>query len=252
MLRAAALLAVVSLGTVSVSNETVTVSAAISLTEVMDALGGAYSTAGGGRLRFNFGASNVLARQILSGAPVDVFMSADEAQMDLVADAGMVEVGSRTGLVQNQLAVVTRSDSTAPLTSAAALAGPEIRRIAIGDPAAVPAGVYAKEYLQRIGLWSAVQQKLVPAASVRGALAAVANAAADAGIVYATDVRRTRGVRLAFVVGEADAPRIAYPACVVQTSTRKAAARKFLEFLASANAAQIFREHGFLPVARSR
>ena len=252
MLRAAILVLAVSLGVSRDSNETLTVSAAVSLTDVMEAIARAYSAAGGGPVSFNFSASNVLARQITSGAPVDVFISADEAQMDLVAKSGMIEDGSRIAVVGNQLAVITRGDWTGQLASAAALKSAAIRRIAIGDPAAVPAGVYAKQYLERTGLWSDLQQKLIPAASVRAALAAVANGVADAGLVYVTDARSSKHVRLAFVIGDRDAPRIVYPACVVRTSTRKANARRFIEFLTSTDASRIFREHGFVPVTQNR
>ena len=238
----------VCLGVSGDSDRTLTVSAAVSLTDVMETIGRAYPAAGGDPVSFNFGASNVLARQITNGAPVDVFISADEAQMDLLAKSGLIEEGSRMAVAGNQLAVITRNDWTGQLTSAAALKA--IRRIAVGDPAAVPAGVYAKQYLERAGLWADLQKKLIPAASVRAALAAVANGAADAGIVYVTDARTSKNVRLAFVVGDRDAPRIVYPACVIRTSSRKADARRFIDFLTSADAARIFREHGFMPAAR--
>lgn len=252
MLRTGALLLAVSLGSTGVSNETLTVSSAISLTEVMEAISRGYSAAGGGPVKLNFGASNLLARQIANGAPVDAFISADEAQMDLVARAGMIEAGSRVPIVRNQLAIVVRSDRKGQLTSAADLVAPEFRRLAIGDPSAVPAGVYAKQYLERMGLWSALQHKLLPAASVRGALAAVANGAADAGIVYATDAHRSDQVRRAFLVSGPDAPDIVYPACIVRTSAHKSAARRFLNFLVSTDAARVFRDHGFLPIAQTR
>jgi molybdate transport system substrate-binding protein len=252
VLRTVAFALALGLGAIRVPDNTLTVSAAVSLTEVMEAIGNAYSAAAGGQVRLNLGASNLLARQIVNGAPVDVFVSADEAQMEMVAQAGMIDPDSRTILVHNQLAIVTRNDWAGQLTSAAALAQPGLRRIAVGDPTAVPGGVYAKQYLQRIGLWSAVEAKLLPAASVRGALTAVASGAADAGIVYATDVRRSKDVRVALVVSGPDAPRIVYPACVVRSSARKAAARQFLAFLASARAAQISREHGFLPAGGNR
>jgi molybdate transport system substrate-binding protein len=252
VLLTAAFLFALSFGAPHVADDTLTVSAAVSLTEVMEAMGNAFAAAGGSRVTLNFGPSNLLARQIVNGAPVDVFVSADESQMELAAQAGMIEPGTRTAVVQNQLAVVTHSRWAGQLGSAAALAQPAVRRIAVGDPTAVPAGVYAKQYLQRIGLWSTLEPKLLPAASVRSALAAVANGAADAGIVYATDVQRAKNVRLAFVVRGPDAPPIVYPACVVRTSARKAAARQFLDFVVSERGAQIFREHGFLTATGNR
>ena len=117
MLRAAVLLVGVSLGVSAVSTDTLTVSAAVSLTDVMQAIASAYERAGGGRITFNFAASNVLARQVANGAPVDVFISADEAQMDLVSKSGRIEAGSRLPVARNQLAVVVRIDATGLLTS---------------------------------------------------------------------------------------------------------------------------------------
>jgi molybdate transport system substrate-binding protein len=251
MFRTTVLALAVFLG-LGVPNQTLTVSAAVSLTEVMEALAREYSSAGGSSVTFNFGASNLLVRQIVNGAPVDVFVSADEVQMDVAERAGMIDPDSRTIVVHNQLAIVTRSDWPGQLTSAVGLTTSDVNRIAVGDPAAVPAGAYAKQYLERIGLFSGVKGKLLPAASVRAALAAVANGTADAGIVYATDVRRAKSVRLALVVNGPDAPRIAYPACVVRISRHKAAARHFVTFLTSARAAQIFQEYGFLPAGRNR
>ena len=252
MLRTIVLLLAVSLGPPGVSTQALTVSAAVSLTEVLEAIAGAYTAAGGDRVIFNFGASNVLARQIANGAPVDVFISADDAQMDLVSKAGMIEDKSRMPIVQNQLAVITRRDWAGEMTSTASLSTPTIRRIAVGDPTAVPAGIYAKQYLERVGLWASLQQKLLPAASVRAALAAVANGAADAGIVYSTDARTSKEVRLAFTIDGRDAPHILYPGCIIRTSARKDAARKFLNFLTSPEGARIFRDHGFLPVTQDR
>jgi molybdate transport system substrate-binding protein len=252
VIRLAAVFAAVTLGSIGTPDGTLTVSAAVSLTDVMGAMAGAYSSAGGSRLVFNFGASNVLARQIVNGAPVDIFISADEAQMNLISGAGMVEPGFCAPIASNQLAIVVRRDWKGQLPSAAALTQPDVRRIAVGDPAAVPAGVYAKQYLERLGLWPALQAKLLPAASVRGALAAVENGAADTGIVYATDVQRAAGLRAALVVSGSEAPRIVYPACVIRGSVRGAAARSFLKFLTSPEAARVFREYGFRPVADGR
>ena len=120
----------------------ITVSAAVSLTESLTAVAEAYARTGG-TVRFNFAASNVLARQIVNGAPVDVFISADEAQMDVVAAAGLVKDGSRADLLRNQLAVAVPNDRQRTFKSIRELAEPSFKRVAIGDPAAGPAGVYA-------------------------------------------------------------------------------------------------------------
>lgn len=228
-----------------------TISVAVSLTEAMEEMAKEYEAAGGDRVVFNFGGSNMLARQIVNGAPVDVFISADAMQMDVVERAQMVAPGTRIALLSNQLAIVARAERSEALTSAASLTAKTVRRIAVGDPEAVPAGVYAKQYLERVGLWGTLQAKLVPAANVRAALAAVENGSADAGIVYVTDVRAARGVRVATVISGPDAPAIVYPACVIAQSRRRDAAVRFLRFLQTPAAGVVFQRHGFQPLASS-
>lgn len=224
----------------------ITVSAAVSLTEALEEIAKAYAAAGGGRVAFNFAGSNVLARQVVNGAPVDLFISADAAQMQLVERAGHVSRGGVVPLVANELAIVVRHDrGTPPAAPAQVLADPGVRRIAMGDPEAVPAGVYAKQYLERAGLWKSVEAKLVPFPNVRAALAAVEHGGADAGIVYATEARIRRRVRVAAVISGPDAPAIVYPAAVVATSRGADAAARFLAFLQTAEATRIFERHGF-------
>jgi molybdate transport system substrate-binding protein len=229
----------------------ITVSAAVSLTEALEEIARLYESSGG-RIGLNFGASNVLSRQIVNGAPVDLFISADEAQMALVEKAGMVAAGSRVPLLHNQLAVVVRSDRSRPIASVAALATDAVKRIAIGDPEAVPAGVYAKIYLERVGLFSKLQPKLLPFASARAALSAVESGGADAGLVYVTDARASKRVRVATIITGPDAPDIVYPACVIQSSARRDAAGAFLKFLQTAEASRVFERYGFQPVVPGR
>jgi molybdate transport system substrate-binding protein len=226
----------------------ITVSAAVSLTDALSAIAREYADAGRGGVRFNFGASNVLARQIVQGAPVDVFISADEAQMDVVAAAGLVQDGSRIDLLRNQLAVVVPNDRSRTFTGIAQVADPSIRRIALGDPAAVPAGVYAKQYLEQEGLWAAVQPRIVPTANVRAALAAVESGAADAAIVYRTDARGALRATVAWVVPADRGPRIVYPAAIVRGTKNAGEASRFLDFLRGAVAARTFTRFGFTPL----
>lgn len=223
-----------------------TVSAAVSLTDALEDVARAYRTAAGGSVTFNFAGSNVLSRQIVNGAPVDVFISADEAQMDVVEQAGLTVAGSRAAVAANRLAVVISAQAPA-ITTLEELAGTRIRRIAIGDPAAVPAGVYAREYLTRVGLWPRLAQKIVPTANVRAALSAVQNGSTDAAIVYATDATPFEGLRTVVVVSGPESPRIVYPAAVVRTTRQADAAARFIGFLRGPAAQLIFRRHGFLP-----
>jgi molybdate transport system substrate-binding protein len=226
----------------------ITVSAAVSLTDALSAIAREYADAGRGGVRFNFGASNVLARQIVQGAPVDVFISADEAQMDVVAAAGLVQDGSRIDLLRNQLAVVVPNDRPRTFSGIAQLADPSMRRIALGDPAAVPAGVYAKQYLEKEGLWASLQPRMVPTANVRAALAAVESGAADAAIVYRTDARGALRATVAWVVPADRGPRIVYPAAIVRGTKHAGEASRFLDFLRGAVAARTFIRFGFTSI----
>jgi molybdate transport system substrate-binding protein len=228
----------------------VVVSAAASLTDVLQQLAAIYEQRTGERVVLNLAASNTLARQVAAGARVDVFISADAAQLDAVA--AHVVPGTRVDLLSNRLAVAVPADRPGRLASMTDLASASVRRVAIGDPAAVPAGVYAKAYLQRAGLWDAIAPKIVPAGTVRLALAAVENGAADAAIVYRTDVVTARRARLAFEVPADDGPPIVYGAAAIRGGGNPAGARRWLEFVQSAEAARVFERLGFIPLVRRR
>jgi molybdate transport system substrate-binding protein len=226
----------------------ITVSAAVSLSDVLTAVADEYGRRALGSVRFNFAASNVLSRQIVDGAPVDVFISADEAQMDVVAAAHLIRAGSRVPLLRNQLAVVVPNDRPRIFKGIKDLTDPAFKRIAIGDPTAVPAGVYAKQYLEAQGLWKQIEPRIVPAGSVRAALSAVEAGAADAGIVYRTDARLALRATVAWVVPAADGPRIVYPGAIVTTSAHPQDAKKFLDFLLGDTASRIAERFGFSPI----
>jgi molybdate transport system substrate-binding protein len=224
-----------------------TISAAISLTEALEEAAAAYRAAGGPPVTFNFGGSNVLARQIVNGAPVDAFISADERQFDVVARAGMVVAGSRVDVASNALVLV--ADPRSSIRTLADLGNADVRRIAIGDPAAVPAGVYARDYLEDIGLWARLEPKIVPTTNVRAALTAVQNGSASAAFVYATDAKVAPELKVVVTVSGARAPRIVYPACLVRSGRQPAAAAAFLNFLRGPAGAAILARHGFAPPA---
>ena len=230
----------------------ITVAAAISMTDALTAAARQYSAAGGGRVVFNFAASNVIARQIVNGAPIDVLISADEAQMDVVRKAGLIVESSKIDLIRNQLAVVVPNDRSRRLTGIRELLDPGFKRIAIGDPAAVPAGVYAKQYLEKEGLWTALEPRIVPTGSVRAALAAVESGAADAGIVYRSDAHIAKRASVAWLVPMDRGPRIVYPAARIRTSRQPDEANRFLAFLASDPAQGIFEQFGFTRIEQSR
>jgi molybdate transport system substrate-binding protein len=233
-----------------VARGAVVVSAAASLSNVLQDVGRLYEQRTGTHVAVNVGASNTLARQIRAGARVDLFVSADEAQMDDVA--AEIVPGTRVDLLRNQLAVAEPEDRLRPITAIADLAGPDFHRIAIGEPSAVPAGVYAREYLERAGLWARVMPRLVPAANVRLALAAVETGSADAAIVYRTDVPIAPHARVAFVVPVADAPPIVYPVAIMRSGDARDAAQRLLIFLQSQAAADVFERAGFVALHHDR
>ncbi|WP_375754811.1 molybdate ABC transporter substrate-binding protein [Corallococcus exercitus] len=230
--------------------EEVLVFAAASTTDALQALAPAFQQASGHRVRFAFGASSDLARQVVAGAPADAFLSADEAKLDLVDRAGLVQAGSRVDLLSNRLVVVVPVGSAVKVTGPADLKG--LKRVMLAEPAAVPAGVYAKAWLTKAGVWADVAPRVVPALDVRAALAAVEAGRADAGVVYATDAVNSKKVRVAFTVPEADAPRIVYPVAALTRGKAPEAGLAFVRFLQTEAARKEFRRWGFLDVSAAK
>jgi molybdate transport system substrate-binding protein len=223
------------------------VCAAASLSDAFKELAPQFQAATGHTLRCNFGASGALARQIKEGAPADVFFSADEARMDQLEKAGLLLPGTRRTLLANQLVLVVAADGGAPVATLADLTKADVRRVALGEPATVPVGTYAKEHLQKLGLWQPLLDKLVPLDNVRAVLAAVESGNVEAGFVYRTDALISKKVRIAVAVPLAEGPRIAYPVAVLRGAKSPEAARALVEFLAGPEAQKVFLKFGFLP-----
>lgn len=234
----------------SISATEVQVFAAASLTDALQEIATPYEKESGDKLLFNFGASSALARQIQEGAPADLFFSADEAKMDGLEKRGLVLKGTRKSLLSNTLVIVVPSDSSLKITSAQDLAAAKVRALALAEPQAVPAGIYAKEYLRSLKLWGKVIDKVVPTENVRAALAAVESGNVEAGIVYKTDAQISRKVKIAFEVPAAEGPKISYPLAVMAESRQQEAARKLLAYLESPAALEVFRRYGFLVSSR--
>jgi molybdate transport system permease protein len=249
---AAARLGAAPEGVVRAARETgadpILVSAAVSLTEALSVVARDFESRTGLRVSLNLGGSNSLARQVIAGAPVDVFISADEAQMAAVQAAGRLAAGTRVDLLGNRLVLVAAPDRVPPIRQPADLLSPTVTRVAIGDPRAVPAGVYARQYFERLGLWTSLQAKVVPGTSVRAALAAVDAGEADAAVVYATDARIARHAAVVYRVPADDAPRIVYPAGVMTGAPHPNEARAFLAALQDPRASDTFARHGFVPL----
>jgi molybdate transport system substrate-binding protein len=226
----------------------VKVFAAASLTDAMQAIATTYESQSGDRILFNFAGSNVLARQILQSAPADIFLSADEVEMDAVAKSGLLANNSRRDLLSNTLVIILPNNSGLSVRGPGDLAKGDFKRIALGDPETVPAGVYAKKYLESKGVWNSLESKIVPTENVRAALAAVASGNTDAGIVYKTDALISNRIKVAYEVPATEAPKILYPVALINDPKVSEAARKFLDYLESPQAAVIFAHYGFLAV----
>ena len=220
------------------------ISVAASLADVMSELARRHEQATGQAVRLNVAGSNFIARQIVEGAGADAFVSADQVQMDVVEKAGRLVPGTRVDLLTNQLVVVGRPGGVLRVDGPAALAAPAVGRVALGNPDSVPAGVYARQWLERAGTWRDVAPKVVPAMTVRAALAAARAGRVDAAIVYATDAATEPSMPVLYRVPAADAPPIVYPAAVVR-GPNETAARRFVTYLRSAEAGGVFRMAGF-------
>jgi len=224
--------------------EDVNVFAAVSLTDALKEMAPAYEKVTGDRLVFNLGGSNMLARLIREGAPADVFLSADDAQMDGLEKAGLLVPGSRHALLSNTLVIVVASEGGAKVASPRDLLS--LRSLALAEPKSVPAGVYAKQVLEKLGLWEALAPRVIPTENVRACLAAVEAGNADAGFVYRTDALISKKVRIAWTVPAADSPDISYPVAVLKDAPHAEAAKRFAAYLASGPARAAFVRYGFV------
>jgi molybdate transport system substrate-binding protein len=222
--------------------EEVSIFAAASLADALTEIGAAWEAASGQHPVFNFGGSNDLARQIRAGAPADVFFSADEAQMDALERQGLVRAADRCDLLSNVLVVIV------PQASAARVGGPRdlaaFATIALADPEAVPVGVYARAWLERLGLWEELSRRVLPTLHVRAALAAVESENVEAGVVYRTDAARSKRVRIALEVEPQQGPPITYPVAPLAASGKRSAGA-FVRYLRSPAAREVFVRHGF-------
>ncbi len=220
--------------------------AAASLGDVLAELAPALERATGVRATLNLAGSSSLARQIVAAGKADLFFSADEAWMDELAAKGLVDSASRCSPLSNRLVVVVARESPLELRSAADLSRPEVRHLALAEPEAVPAGRYAKAWLERSGGWSAVADRVVPTLDVRAALAAVEAGAAEAAVVYGTDAARSQRARVAFQVPEAEGPPISYALAAMAGRPHLELARHAVAWLCGPEAAAVFARHGFV------
>jgi len=223
----------------------VNVYAAASLTDVLKEIAANYEKQSSDKIVFNFGASSILARQIIERAPADIFFSADEAKIDILQIGGLIVNDTRRDMLSNSLVIVVPNDSKLAIASPNDLLT-KTQKIAIAEPRAVPAGIYTKEYLSGLGLWEKLKPKIVPTENVRAALAAVESGNVDVGFVYKTDADISKKVKIAFSVPIEKGPAIRYPVAIVKESKNRVGAENFLRYLQSDNARKLFERYGFI------
>ena len=229
------------------AQEQITVFAAASLKNALDDIDTAFTKATGVKVTASYEASSALARQIEQAAPADVFISADLRWMDYVAERKLIKPETRANLLGNKLVLIAPKDSKidkisiGPGFDLAKLAGDG--RIAVADVKAVPAGLYAKAALEKLGSWAAAEPKLAQAENVRATLAFVARGETPVGIVYETDAKIEPKVKIIGVFPDDSYPPVTYPVAAVATA--KSAATRYVDFLRSNAAKTIFERYGF-------
>ncbi len=233
-----------SLGCAGESDELL-VFAATSLTDSLAEIAPAFERESGAQIAVSFGGSQLLAQQIVKGAPADLFIAAGAFPMDLLAREGLLSSAPEP-ILRNELVLVTRPDLVPE--SLAALLEPGVERVAVADPDLAPAGRYAQESLKSLGLWDDISEKLIKGSDVRSTLTYVERGNADAALVYRTDAVSADGVEIYDIVPPGSHSPILYPAAIIDRSESKALAAKFLAYLTGVTAQEIFRSHGFEPV----
>ncbi|HEV2442279.1 MAG TPA: molybdate ABC transporter substrate-binding protein [Steroidobacteraceae bacterium] len=227
----------------------VLVFAAASLANVLGDLDKAFTAQTGIRVTSSLAASSTLAKQIEAGAPADVYFSADLQWMDYLQQRGLLRAGSRHDVVGNSLVLIAPSGSSLQISIGPGFDLSRVLgsgRLAVADPDSVPAGIYAREALEKLGIWNNLMPRLVRAENVRAALEYVARGDAPLGIVYRTDALVEKQVRIVGVFPADSHPPIVYP--VALTRQADAASARYLAFITGADARRIFRKWGFDPL----
>lgn len=227
----------------------VIVFAAASTTNAVTEIGDLFAAGGFGQITTSFASSSTLAKQIASGAPADVFLSANIKWMDFLEEKGAVEKTSRFDLLGNRIVLIAPAQSSVQTLEVkrgldlAALLG-RGGRLSMGDPEHVPAGIYGKQAMEGLGLWEQVKDRLAPMKDVRAALVMVERAEVPLGLVYSTDAAVSEKVRTVGIFPEESHPPIVYPVAAV-AGQRTDAAAKFLNFLKTQEAQAVFKKYGF-------
>ena len=247
----AALLIVASGACASDDNESILVYTAASLADAVQEIADEYAEDTGVEVELHLGGSTALARQIVRGAPGDVFLSAGSAPMDVLEEAGLIDPASRRDILTNRLVLVGKPSvaEEAGITSLDDLRGVYGVGLAIADPDLAPAGQYAREALMNMGLWENLEPSILPSPHIRAALSYVKTGNADVGIIYVTDLRVADEVQVLEAIPADSHSPIIYPAAAL-TSGKGSASASFVDYLAGDAASRIFQSHGFTPLTK--
>lgn len=228
------------------SNNTLLISAAASLKEVMQEIKTNYQQAKPNvNINYNFGASGALLQQIQQGAPADIFISAAKKQMDTLEQTGQLVAGTRSIFAKNRLVLIVPKNAVG-IDSLYNFRDSKIKKIAIGEPRSVPAGQYAEQVFQKLNIYEQIKPKLVLANNVRQVLAAVESGNADAGLVYLTDARISNNIKVLVTADEKYHSPIIYPVAVIKKTKNVQAAKEFTQFLSSNQAKAVLQKYGFI------
>jgi molybdate transport system substrate-binding protein len=213
------------------------------LTDAVDEAARVYTDSTGTEVETRFGASGMLAAALVQGAPADIFISADAAWMEHLAGKKLLVEGSARILAWNRLCVVVPAgvDTLVPLGPVDML---KLRRIAIGDPGVVPAGRYAQQALTHLGLWDLMGNRFILGPDARAVLALVERGEVDGAVVYESDAKASKRVRIGFLIPEESHDPVAYPGSLLQGARHREAAQRFLDFLSGPRGRAIFIAHG--------
>ena len=217
---------------------------AASVTDAFEGIREAFERQTGVTVKVNYAGSSTLAKQILSGAEPDLFISANQAWVDVIEQEKHVE--KRLDLLGNQLVIIVRTDSDFRPVCVDDLLSENVQRISVADPESVPAGIYAKQALTKLGHWSHVEPKIIIGADVRHALAHVQSGGAQAGIVYATDAAISKAVKVTGEINTELTEPIIYPLVITPKGAANADAQQLFEFIRSDDAATTFQKFGFV------
>jgi molybdate transport system substrate-binding protein len=232
-------------GVAAPADQELIVSTAASLTNGMKAVAQQFEKMNPGvRIICNFASSGVLLQQLDKGAPADVFAAADQKTMNQAQGKKLIRPETRKNFVSNQLVLIVPRDSRLAVSSLYDLTRPEFKRVALGNPATVPAGRYAKEALVKAGLWDQLSSKYIFGETVRQVLDYVRRGEVDIGFVYSTDVVIAQGKVKKVLVVKGHQP-IIYPIALVASTAKPDLARRYLKFVLSPAAQEIFSKFGF-------